>query len=115
MNSRDEELQLGRTVGIEMEGYFMNRPYDSLRFPEGITKTTDGSLADYGVELKTKPITDLRVIDEIFKSMVDQGWTPGRTTAGTHVHVDLSDFNAYEKVKLLWFGYHIQNIMYAFV
>jgi hypothetical protein len=134
---------LKRRVGIEMEGYINNHPEGIII--SGVDICEDGSLHnsewgnryrdrdrddddfwenedleerdledDYGVELKTEPINDLSILDEAWKDMQNFGWHIDEK-AGTHVHVEINDFNQYEKTKLLRFGKGIERIMFMFV
>ncbi len=117
----NNELQLGRKVGIEMEGYIENFPEDVDMV--GVKIKQDGSLGNsdwdyedepYGVELCTEPMTDLSLLHEIWNDMVHHNWSVN-TSAGTHIHVDISDFSVLEKVKLLRFGKGIERIIFLFV
>jgi hypothetical protein len=115
------ELITNRKIGIEMEGYLDDYP-KSIEIA-GVSIGQDGSLENYeweddlepyGVELRTKPMTDLFPLYETWKDMQHCGWgTDDR--AGTHIHVDISDFTGLDKVKLLRFGKGIEKIIFLFV
>jgi hypothetical protein len=125
-----------RTIGIEMEGYFNQHPYDA-NIPHARVGT-DGSLRhtnwddddddedfdfdltdedrgrEYGVEVRTEPLADISVIPEIFEAMRGFGFQADNT-GGTHIHVDISDLTNFEKIKLLRFGKGIEKIIFALI
>jgi len=71
--------------------------------------------SSFGVELTLcEPIRDLNDLVGIWSKMQEVGWHTGEE-AGTHVHVDISDFTMEEKAKLLRFGKGIERIIFMFV
>ncbi|RPK19975.1 amidoligase family protein [Paenibacillus xylanexedens] len=117
----NNELAVRRKVGIEMEGYIENYPEDVELV--GVKIKQDGSLDNcdwdylnepFGVELCTEPMTDISLLREVWKDMKHNNWTVD-DRAGTHIHVDVSDFSVEEKVKLLRFGKGIERIIFLFV
>lgn len=139
-----ETLKVNRTVGVEMEGYIDTNPHNASipmvdKKEDGSLRNSywddededdeeyddDGcyceycrpsrdSYDDYGVELATECLTDLSDLYTIYAAMEKYGWHVDEQ-AGTHVHVDISDFSQEEKAKLLRFGKGIENIIYLFV
>lgn len=119
------DLILNRTIGVEMEGYVSGiYPRDmELDYIEPVK--TDGSLRYQswsednprnGVEIATIPLRDLSKLETLFTQMETYNWDVNYDeNAGTHVHVDVSDFTAFDKIRLLWFGKQIEDIMFMFV
>jgi hypothetical protein len=114
-------MQTTRKIGIEMEGYIDR--YPSNVSISGVRIGEDGSLSNsewdyddepYGVELTTKPMRDLSVLHQTWRDMEKYGWSTDER-AGTHIHVDISDFSSYEMVKLLRFAKGIERIIFMFV
>jgi hypothetical protein len=114
-------MELTRKAGIELEGYLGDYPGDIELVGARIGK--DGSLSNddwdyhdepFGVEVRTEPLTNLKVLDGIWRDLDRHDWTVDEC-AGTHVHIDISDFSTSEKVKLLRFGKGIERIIFLFV
>ena len=120
---------LARKFGIEMEGYMNTNPRH-IRIANATLKR-DGSLANshwdddyspffplsrtsFGVEVVSPPSRDLDVAKKIFADMQSHGWSVDER-AGTHVHIDISDFNGNDKAKLLRFCKGIERIIFMFV
>jgi hypothetical protein len=114
-------MKTTRKIGIEMEGYINNHP-ESVEI-YGVRIGEDGSLNNYdweyddepyGVELRTDPLRDLSELRRTWYDMEYYGWHVD-DRAGTHIHVDISDFSTYEMVKLLRFGKGIERIIFMFM
>lgn len=112
---------LTRRIGIEMEGYIDTYPESAEIY--GVRIGEDGSLENsdwddefepYGVELRTDPFTDLNELYRTWKEMESYGWNVD-DRAGTHIHVEISDFTPYDMTKLLRFGKGIERIIFMFV
>jgi hypothetical protein len=118
---------IARKFGIEMEGYVNHNP-STLNFI-GAKIKRDSSLRnsnwgndfssrdyarDYGVEIVTDPIKDLRIVERVFSQMELKGWHVDNR-AGTHVHIDISDYSEYDKAKLIRFCKGIERIIFMFV
>lgn len=117
------DLTLSRTVGVEMEGYIQTRPYNTKDYPSCYEIKDDGSLGGddwddygdhYGVEVNTRPLNKLDILPSIFGYMEEDGWHVD-TLAGTHIHVDNRGMKNKDFIKLLWFGKHVEDIMFMFV
>jgi hypothetical protein len=118
-------LNLNRTVGLEIEGYMKTNPRVVLQeggIPNCEIKR-DGSLRNYGwsdsqgmhgVEIVTQPLNTLAPLEEVFDRIISRGWSAsGR--ASLHIHVDASDYNFRERLKMLHFAKRIENVMLLFV
>jgi hypothetical protein len=110
-----------RKFGVEMEGYVNSSPRNLYIRNANIKR--DGSLrnsdwdsyhSDYGVEITTEPITNFSTLEQIFLEMQSKGWHVDEN-AGTHIHIDISDFSEFEKGKLLSFAKGIEKIIFMFV
>lgn len=138
------EMIKSRTIGIEMEGYVSEHPEngfitamngldcevgndESLVNPywngededDGYWDDDDdrcersGSYDKYGVEVRTKPINDLSALVGIVDALHNHGWSTD-IKAGTHIHVDISDYTEIDKAKLLRFGKGIERIIFMY-
>lgn len=114
-------MKLNRTVGIEMEGYIFEFP-PRVIIPHADIGT-DQSLRNYiwshnsggyGVEIRTNPLNDTDMIALAFAKMQKIGWYVDEC-AGTHIHVDISDFTECQKALLLRLGKGIERIIFMFV
>jgi hypothetical protein len=114
-------LTLNRTVGFEFEGYVETHPEYIQEIPS-FSIGSDGSLSNngwyrdepYGVEVRSEPLRNIGKAENAFGILLDNGWGVD-SSAGTHIHIDISDFSLEEKVKLLRFGKGIENIMFMLV
>jgi len=113
---RDVGTTTSRTVGIEMEGLFdtnIVRYRSDMTLPNGAIAKDDGSLPLYnGVEFNSAPMYDLSGICDLYKAMKGYGFRYTHN-AGTHIHVDISDFTCAAVVRLAWFCSRVQYILYA--
>lgn len=111
-----------RRFGIEMEGYVSTYPRDITI--SGATIKRDASLHNsrwlrsrgtnrYGVEVVTNPIKTLAVVERIVSKLGENGWS-GDEKAGTHVHIEIADYDQYDRIKLLRFCKGIERIMLMF-
>lgn len=110
----NENLKVTRTLGFELEGF----AYDADRLDVSYSDVGyDGSLC-YGrgdaVEVRTKPIRNLNLLEEIYSDLRDEDFNVN-PTCGLHIHVDTSDFTIKDKAKLLRFGAGIELLMYSLV
>ena len=101
-------IELNRTIGIEVEGYsadFRNMRNSGVRHSN---MKHDGSLTGgrhglQGIEVVTKPLSNLDLLDEVFEDITKYQWNCGRGTAGTHIHVDSRDYLIEDKIKMAIF------------
>jgi hypothetical protein len=112
-------IELGRTIGVEVEGYTgMYRSMVNNGVRHSSTKY-DGSLgqsrASQGIEVVTKPIKQLDLLDEVFEDITKYQWNVGRGKAGTHVHVDARDYNVLDRIKMAVFMNLIEKAMFLMV
>lgn len=116
-----QNFTLARKVGIELEGYVEEHPGEV--FIAGAEIKQDGSLGNdcwsdhtesYGVEVCTEPMENLEMLELIWGDVQELDWSVD-SSAGTHIHVDISDFSVEDKVRLLRFGKGIERIIYMFV
>lgn len=113
----NEKLKVNRTLGFELEGFVM----DDCSIGDSVSRYADvgydGSLC-YGdgdaVEIRTEPINDLNIIEEIYEDLTRENWNVN-DTCGLHIHVDTSDFRVKDQAKLLRFGAGMELLMYALV
>jgi hypothetical protein len=113
-------IVLNRTIGVEVEGY--SGDYRNMR-NDGIRHSNlkyDGSLTGgrygvQGVEVVTKPINNLDLLDEVFEDITAYKWSIGRGTAGTHIHVDSNDYKLEDKLKMAIFMNLIELPMFLLV
>lgn len=113
-----------RKFGIEMEGYTAENPESyRLSIPNADVKR-DGSLRNsdwssrspyYGVEVNVKATRQIKEVEEAFDEMVKRGWAIHDSKPGTHIHVDVSDYEAKDIAKLLMFGKYIEPVMFMLV
>jgi hypothetical protein len=112
-------IELGRTIGVEVEGYTgMYRVMTNNRVRHSQMKF-DGSLGNsrtsQGIEVVTQPITKLDLLDEVFEDITKYQWSIGRGKAGTHVHVDATDYNVLDRIKMAIFMNAIEKAMFLMV
>lgn len=108
--------RVSRTVGIEMEGEYDGGSFSAIEsvMPAGTVCKYDGSLDDDGMEVNSPIMNDLSALYDILKVMYDNGWDyTGK--AGTHIHVDTSDYSDEDILRLLWFGEQVQDIMWSLI
>lgn len=113
-------ITLNRTIGVEVEGY--TGDYRNMR-DDGVRHSNlkyDGSLTGgrngvQGVEVVTKPINELDLLDEVFEDITSYKWNVGRGTAGTHIHVDASDYKLEDRLKMAIFMNLIELPMFLLV
>lgn len=111
-------IELNRTIGVEVEGY--SQSYNNMR-NNGVRHSIfkyDGSLtgrAGHGIEIVTEPLKQLDKLDEVFEDITKFGWSCGRGTAGTHIHVDAEDYLLEDKLKMAIFMNLIEKAMFLLV
>lgn len=113
-------IELSRTIGVEVEGY--TGAYRDMR-NNGVRHSilkhdgslTGGSNGSQGLEVVTNPISKLDMLDEVFEDIAKYRWNVGRGTAGTHIHVDASDFYLEDKLKMAIFMQQIEKAMFLLV
>jgi hypothetical protein len=113
-------ITLNRTIGVEVEGY--SADYRNMR-NNGVRHSNlkyDGSLTGSrhglsGVEVVTKPINNLDLLDEVFEDITAYQWNCGRGTAGTHIHVDANDYMLEDRLKMAIFMNLIETAMFLLV
>jgi hypothetical protein len=119
--------KLSRTIGVEMEGYVTDNPSESGMIEEMTAYNCgvghDESLAntywDYegepcGVEVRTDPINDISILRPIIDTLKAYGWNT-TDSAGTHIHVDISDYTQKDMAKLIRFGKGIERIIFTLI
>ncbi|MNS30719.1 putative amidoligase enzyme [compost metagenome] len=113
---------MNRRFGIEMEGYFSSNPREvkikGARIKKDLSLTNphwNTGRDKFGVEINSRPIKTIGIVDRIFNDMVSLGGWSVDERAGTHIHVEIADYTELDKLKLLRFCKGIENIMYTFV
>jgi hypothetical protein len=120
-------IELGRTIGIEVEGYTKNFP----KLNQGVRHCQikqDASLSNsygwyinrnegvtVGAEVVSVPLSKLDMLDEMFEDIQASKWHIGRGKASTHIHVDANDFTLYERIKMAIFMEKLDNAMFLMV
>lgn len=114
-------MRLNRAVGIELEGYVTTSPHDIQLEHAEIGKDQSLNYSEwyeyhgiYGIEAKTIKLYDTDIIESIFNRLLSHGWHVDER-AGTHIHVDISDYSERQKALLLRFGKGIERIIFMFV
>lgn len=119
-------IELNRTVGIEIEGYSKDARNIINKGVRHSSLKRDASLGnsygwdvDYnravGLEVVSKPLSQLDLFDDIFEDIKSHKWNVGRGRAGTHIHVDAIDFTVEDKVKMAFFMEKLDEVMFLMV
>jgi predicted transposase YbfD/YdcC len=112
-------IELGRTVGVEIEGYtgmYQTMTDNNIRHSQMKYDGSLGSLMNgQGIEVVTAPIKQLDLLDEVFEDIVKYKWNVGRGRAGTHIHVDAHDYNVLDRIKMAVFMGAVEKAMFLMV
>lgn len=120
-------INLGRTIGIEVEGYTKNYPklskgvrHASLKYDASLRNSYGwGVLRDegrsVGMEVVSVPLSKLDMLDEMFEDIQATRWNIGRGSAGTHVHVDIRDYKLFDQIKMAIFMQKLEDVMFLMV
>lgn len=119
-------IELGRTIGIEIEGYSKDarrmintgvRHSDIKR--DASLSNSYGWGVDYntsvGLEVVSQPLSKLDILDDIFEDIKKYKWNVGRGRASTHVHVDISDYKLIDQIKMSSFMQKLESLMFLMV
>lgn len=122
MGKRLNKIELERTVGIEFEGYTKNLDHIRNEGIENCNLHQDYSLNNafgnnwssakpVGVEIVTIPFKNLDMINQVMGDLKKTGWLVGKNSAGTHVHVDISDYKLEDYLKLGVFTQAMEKVL----
>lgn len=111
-----EKLVVNRTLGFEIECGTSSAPWN-ISIPN-TQSGSDGSVSvgrKYDAEMRTDPISDLNLLEEIYGTLVKDYEMEVNDSCGLHIHVDINDFNSFQQTLLARFGAGIQLLMFGLV